>query len=110
MGDQLETMRMELRRGVLVLSVLATLRREHYGYSLRKELIAEGIDIEEGTLYPLVRRLEGYGLLESEWRTEEGRRKRYYVISAAGEELLAALTEEWRATNASVRALLEETE
>ena len=108
MTDRLDKMRMELRRGVLVLAVLAALRQERYGYSLRKALIAAGIDIEEGTLYPLIRRLEGFGLLSSEWRSEDGRRKRYYRISEEGTALLATLTAEWQSTNESVRALLEE--
>ena len=43
--------------------------KEHYGYSLRKQIGAKGLKIDEGTLYPLIRRLETQGLLESEWRT-----------------------------------------
>lgn len=107
MPERLAKMRLELRRGVLVLAVLAALREEQYGYSLRKVLIAAGIDIEEGTLYPLMRRLEGYGLLESEWRELDGRRKRYYIISNEGTSLLETLAREWRATTDSVRELLE---
>lgn len=107
MTNRFDRMRMELRRGALVLAVLAVLREEHYGYSLRKKLIAAEIDIEEGTLYPLIRRLEGYGLLESQWRANEGRKKRYYTISAEGESLLAALSEEWHSMNDSLGNLLE---
>lgn len=107
MTNRFARMRMELRRGALVLAVLAVLREEHYGYSLRKKLIAAEIDIEEGTLYPLIRRLEGYGLLESQWRANEGRKKRYYTISAEGESLLAALSEEWHSMNDSLGNLLE---
>src|SRR5262249_6762828 len=63
----LENLRLELRRGCLVVAVLAQLRDEHYGYALRKALADRGLDIEENTLYPLLRRLEGQGLLASEW-------------------------------------------
>lgn len=107
MSERLESMRMELRRGVLVLAVLAVLREAEYGYSLRKKLVAAGIDIEEGTLYPLVRRLEGYGLLTSEWREDEGRKKRYYAISDEGQSFLKTLGEEWAVLSRSVANVLE---
>ncbi len=108
MAERLDKMRMELRRGVLVLAVLAILREEHYGYSLRKKLIAANIDIEEGTLYPLIRRLEGYGLLKSKWSEHEGRKRRYYTISDEGNTLLNTLSLEWNAINDSLRDLLED--
>ena len=107
MQERLDKMRMELRRGVLVLAVLAALREEQYGYSLRKNLVAANIDIEEGTLYPLIRRLEGYGLLESRWSEHDGRRRRYYRISAAGESLLTSLRRDWRSLGSSLKQLLE---
>lgn len=86
---------MELRRGAIVVAVLAQLRTEQYGYSLRQELSAAGMSVEEGTLYPLIRRLEQQGLLHSEWRTEDRRRKRFYRLSELGFETLAQLTEDW---------------
>jgi DNA-binding PadR family transcriptional regulator len=107
MTDRLNKMRMELRRGVLVMAVLAALREEQYGYSLRKKLIAAKIDIEEGTLYPLIRRLESYGFLESEWRADDGRKKRYYKISDEGMTLLKTLSREWYLINESLKDLLE---
>ena len=103
-----EKLRLELRRGALPLAVLAQLRQEHYGYSLRKEIGARGLEIDEGTLYPLIRRLEKQGLLESEWRHEDNRKKRFYRISTLGEEVLVLLIEEWRKLNASVDRILEE--
>jgi PadR family transcriptional regulator PadR len=103
-----EKLRLELRRGALPLAVLAQLRQEHYGYSLRKQIGARGLEIDEGTLYPLIRRLEKQGLLESEWRYEDNRKKRFYRISALGEEVLALLIKEWRNLNASVDRILEE--
>ena len=71
--ERLNKMKMELRRGALVLAVLAALRQEFYAYALRHYLAEAGLDVDEGTLYPLVRRLEDYGLLTSEWRHDEGR-------------------------------------
>jgi PadR family transcriptional regulator, regulatory protein PadR len=102
-----ENLRMELRRGCLTLAVLAQLRREHYGYTLRKELAERGLEIDESTLYPLLRRLETQGLLVSEWREEEKRNKRFYRLSADGEQILARLMEEWNAINASVSRIFE---
>jgi len=66
--DTFEKLRLELRRGSLVLAVLAALRTERYGYTLRKQLADAGLAIEEGALYPMLRRLETQGLLTSEWR------------------------------------------
>src|SRR6516164_850584 len=92
-SDKLEQ---ELRRGVVVLAVLSQLREDQYGYSLRQALAERGMPIEEGTLYPLLRRLEGQGLLRSEWRIEDGPPRRYYRLSPAGEQALAALADGWR--------------
>ena len=101
-----DKLRLELRRGALPLAVLAQLRQELYGYSLRKYLNAGGLDIDEGTLYPLIRRLEKQGLLNSEWRRDENRKKRYYRISALGEAVLDLLEDEWRSLNASIDGIL----
>ena len=101
-----DKLRLELRRGALPLAVLAQLRVEHYGYSLRKRLNTKGLNIDEGTLYPLVRRLEKQGLLNSEWRKDEKREKRYYRISKLGEAVLALLVGEWRTLNESINSVL----
>jgi len=106
MNDLFENFRLELRRGCLVLAVLAQLRTEHYGYTLRKALANQGLVIDEGTLYPLLRRLESQGLLVSEWREEEKRNKRFYRVSPEGAAILERLLEEWRSLNSSLGALL----
>jgi PadR family transcriptional regulator PadR len=103
-----DTLRLELRRGCLVVAVLAQLRAEHYGYTLRKALAGRGLDIDEGTLYPLLRRLESQGLLESEWREENKRNKRFYRLSAQGQLILKQLLEEWQTMNASLERILQE--
>lgn len=107
-SEIVEKLRLELRRGALPLAVLAQLREEHYGYSLRKELNAQGLDIDEGTLYPLVRRLEKQGLLGSEWRSEDKRKKRYYRLSGLGREVLESLLVEWRSLNESIDRIVRE--
>ncbi len=102
-----ENVRMELRRGSLVLAVLAQLRTEQYGYTLRKALAEHGMEIDEGTLYPLLRRLESQGLLVSEWREEEKRNKRFYVLSANGKQLLKQLLAEWKNIDASLNGIVK---
>ena len=100
--EVIDNIRLELRRGCLILAVLAQLRKEHYGYALRKGLADRGLEIDENTLYPLLRRLETQGLLTSEWREEDNRNKRFYKLSAAGQPVLRQLTEEWKAMQAAM--------
>jgi PadR family transcriptional regulator, regulatory protein PadR len=101
-----ENLRLELRRGCLVLAVLAALRTEQYGYTLRKSLAADGLEIDENTLYPLLRRLESQGLLLSEWREEDKRNKRFYKLSPAGKVILKQLAAEWANMNASLKGIV----
>lgn len=105
-SDQFDSLRLELRRGCLVMAVLAQLRSEHYGYTLKKELADQGLDIDEGTLYPLLRRLESQGLLVSEWREEDRRNKRFYRLSPDGKGVLKELLAEWQSINASVNRIV----
>ena len=103
-----DNLRLELRRGCLVLAVLAQLRAEHYGYTLRKALADEGLEMDESTLYPLLRRLETQGLLTSEWREEGKRNKRFYRLSKEGKVVLKQLLEEWRGIGESLDRILRE--
>ena len=103
-----ENLRLELRRGCLILAVLSQLRSEQYGYTLRKALADDGLAIDEGTLYPLLRRLETQGLLLSQWREEDKRTKRFYRLSRAGEEMLQQLFEEWQRINKSLKRIFQE--
>lgn len=93
--ESLENVVLELRRGVIVLAALSQLGSPEYGYSLLKKLADLGLEVDQGTLYPLLRRLEAQGLLESVWKLEEARPRRYYVISAEGKKLLPKLKKEW---------------
>ena len=94
--DVHEKLTQELRRGALSLAALACLRQPKYGYALIDELAQRGLEIDQGTLYPLLRRLEEQGLLQSEWKVEGSRPRRYYVISPSGKELLTVLGNDWR--------------
>lgn len=104
--DVFENLRLELRRGSLILAVLGVLRTEQYGYALRKALAEQGLEIDENTLYPLLRRLESQGLLVSAWREEDKRNKRYYRLSPEGHATLDLLAEEWRRLNAALDRIL----
>lgn len=96
----------ELRRGVLVLAVLSRLRERQYGYSLRQALAEGGLPVEEGTLYPLLRRLEAQGLLASEWDTATAPPRRYYRLNAEGDHALVELAEAWRAQVEAIHGFL----
>ena len=104
--DVFENLRLELRRGCLTVAVLAQLKVEHYGYTLRKALADLGLAIDEGTLYPLLRRLETQGLLVSEWREEDKRNKRFYKLSPTGRQILKQLLAEWQHINQSIDRIL----
>ena len=105
---QFENIRLELRRGAVIVAVLAELRTEHYGYGLRKALTDHGLDIDENTLYPLLRRLETQGLLASEWRETDRRNKRFYRLSADGTALLERLLVERAEIDAALTRILQE--
>jgi PadR family transcriptional regulator, regulatory protein PadR len=107
-ADLFENLRGELRRGCLVIAVLAALRNEQYGYTLRKALAEHGLEVDESTLYPLLRRLESQGLLASEWRDENKRNKRFYHLSADGKLMLKQLLAEWQGIDASLDGILKE--
>ncbi len=105
-SDLHEKLTQELRRGVLVLATLSQLKEAKYGYALIEEFSGRGLEIDQGTLYPLLRRLEDQGLLDSEWNVEGSRPRRYYKISKKGKDLLQVLTDDWLALVAVMKDLL----
>lgn len=86
----------EMKRGALVLAVLTTMDQPQYGYSLIQALNDQGIMVEQNTLYPLMRRIEKQGLLESIWQVEGNRPRRYYQISKLGIEVRTELINDWK--------------
>jgi DNA-binding PadR family transcriptional regulator len=96
-----------MRRGAIILAVMSRLDRSEYGYSLVQILENNGLTVEPGTLYPLLRRLEKQGLLESSWDTSESRPRKYYRVSTQGKELYKRLLEEWKILSASIDGLTE---
>ncbi len=106
--DAFPKFEVDLRRGVIVLATLSQLGTAQYGYSLRQRLAQSGLEVEEGTLYPLLRRLEGQGLLTSEWRIEHGPPRRFYVLSDQGRTLYPQLVNSWRNLSAVMENLFKE--
>ena len=107
-SDELvQNMLLELRRGILSIAVLSQLSKEQYGYSLLKALSDQGMEIDQSTLYPLLRRLEAQGLLQSDWRiVDEARPRRYYVISTQGKAVLTKLKREWSLMTETMKQML----
>ena len=105
--ELVQNMLLELRRGVLSMAVLSQLSKEEYGYSLLKALSDKGMEIDQSTLYPLLRRLESQGLLQSDWRiVDEARPRRYYVISPQGKAVLTKLKREWSTMAETMQQML----
>lgn len=104
----LETHLQELRRGTVVLACLRLLVEPGYGYGLLEELDRRGFATDANTLYPLLRRLEKQGYLDSEWNTDEARPRKFYRTSASGIRLADTLTQEVAAIASATAALREE--
>jgi DNA-binding PadR family transcriptional regulator len=105
MNDILDNSILELRRGVVIMAALSTLQNEGYGYSVLKQLAGNGLEVDQGTLYPLLRRLETQGLLKSNWRIEAARPRRYYQTSSEGLKMLQRLMEEWKQITRAVEII-----
>jgi PadR family transcriptional regulator, regulatory protein PadR len=104
--EMLNSLIMELRRGSVILGVLSRLTEPQYGYSLVQILEEKGFPVEPGTLYPLLRRLEKQGLLESNWDTNENRPRKYYRLSDQGKIIYEKLSNEWRKLTDSMAVLI----
>lgn len=86
---------LELRRGTIVVATLSLLRSPHYGYGLLQELESAGVPVDAGTLYPLLRRLEKQGILDSSWETTDARPRKYYHLNQEGKRTYDRLIDEW---------------
>lgn len=99
---------LELRRGTIILSVLSRLKSPQYGYSLIVLLEEKGIVIDAGTLYPLLRRLEKQGILESSWDVESSKPRKYYGLSDYGRIIYDKLCEQWIRMSETVNRLIND--
>lgn len=91
----IQNMTVELKRGTQIIVVLQALKKDQYGYSLLQDLEKSGVQMEAGTLYPLLRRLESQGLLESTWDTTETRPRKYYKLNKNGQDVLKEMIQIW---------------
>lgn len=113
MGEErnlLDSLLMELRRGTLVLSVLSQMQKAKYGYALVQSMEEKGVSIDPNTLYPLLRRLEKQGLLESRWETSGSKPRKYYQRTQYGDEIYRELKSQWKEMIAGMDNLLKEEE
>ncbi|AVQ99940.1 lineage-specific thermal regulator protein [Oceanobacillus picturae] len=106
--EHLDKLMQELRRGTITIGVLSQLSEPQYGYSLVTMLGENGVHVEPGTLYPLLRRLEKQGLLESKWDTNEARPRKYYLLSKTGKEVYDLLVVEWKSIVTSLNHVIED--
>lgn len=106
-NEIISNIQQEMKRGTLVLAVLTQMDQPQYGYSLIQALTEKGLDVEQNTLYPLLRRLEKQGLLDSDWDTEGSRPRRYYKISDIGKEVRSLLLEDWNRLNDTMLKMME---
>lgn len=102
----IQNIQQEMKRGALVLAVLTQMDQPQYGYSLIQALNEQGMQVEQNTLYPLMRRIEKQGLLESIWQVEGNRPRRYYKISPLGIQVRAQLISEWKALEKAMGTLV----
>jgi PadR family transcriptional regulator PadR len=88
----------QLRKGILELAVMGVLFHErHYGYSLVRVLTESGsISIKEGTIYPILARLDRDGLVRSEWvESDQGPPRKYYTLTPLGRQAFNELSQEF---------------
>lgn len=105
--ELMEGLILELRRGTIILGVLSQLKTPQYGYSLIVELQEKGMKVDTNTLYPLLRRLEKQGILESTWDTDGNKPRKYYEMSELGNKLYEKLCEAWKEINGIMDSLIK---
>lgn len=106
--DNLASQQLEMRRGAIVLALLSQLHTPRYGYDLLQKLKSATFNIDAGTLYPLLRRLEKQGVLESTWDTSDSRPRKYYRLSHQGELFYTALKHEWSTMTTAINTMIQE--
>ena len=106
--DLLPTLLLELRRSTLTISVLSQMKGPKYGYALVQSLEKKGVTIDPNTLYPLLRRLENQGLLQSKWETSGTKPRKYYQRTEFGTKIYQQLKAYWENLSTEMEQLLKE--
>lgn len=99
----------QLRKGGLELAILAALwREERYGLEVLRVLADNGLQVSEGTVYPLLSRLRREALVSTEWvESRDGPPRKYYGLTPVGRERIRAMAIRWRNFNQSLSTLLD---
>ena len=110
--DEIETFNKELKRGTLEMILLRLIsERQMYGYELASTLEKRGgslFRIKEGTLYPILYRLENAGYIESRWQTlDRGVPRKYYRLTKTGTKYLEMRVDEWKEFTTAISKLME---
>lgn len=98
----------QLKKGTLELCVLSLLSKaDRYGFELVGAISAQ-IQISEGTIYPLMKRIKDEGYVTTYWReSQEGPPRKYYQLTESGRIRLKTMEEEWRNISAGINKILE---
>ncbi len=108
MDPEISHLETEMNRGFLQIFVLALLEKDMYGYAMVRTIRNLNYEVEENTLYPLLRRLEKNGWIKSKWDVSEDRPRKFYGITDEGRSLRAELLGIWRKQDQILRQLTEE--
>lgn len=108
MSEDTSHLAAEMNRGFLQVLALLALEKSMYGYSMIKAFEKKGYEVEENTLYPLLRRLEKNGSIRSEWDISEGRPKKFYIITPVGMTVRTELLRIWSEQNEILEELKKE--
>jgi len=108
MNPEIANFETEMNRGFLQILVLALLEQEMYGYSMVRTIRELGYEVEENTLYPLLRRLEKNGWVKSKWDLSQDRPKKFYVITPTGRKLRHELLVIWKKQDDILKRILKE--
>ncbi|MHA1616774.1 MAG: PadR family transcriptional regulator [Candidatus Njordarchaeales archaeon] len=107
----IDTWKTEIKRGIVEMCILALLsKKEMYGYEISKtikQLSSGFLTIEEGTLYPLLRRLEGKGYIRGEWKIVHDKARKYYKITSLGLQVFAEMRSFWKKLSSIVNNIVE---
>ncbi len=108
MDPEIRYFETEMNRGFLQILALALLEQEMYGYAMVRFLDERGYQVEENTLYPLLRRLEKNGWIRSKWDVSEERPRKFYVVTKEGRALRTELLGLWEKQNGILNMIMKE--